>query len=101
MKEALFLIMYEPWAMTIDLDAAGVDFTSHPEHPNVSKLAVHSTKKDRTGGAILTIIQSVHLCLRALFARYLAEKSLDSLLNIFLNMHVQVLLSCSASVYYA
>lgn len=100
-KEALFLIMYESWAITIDLDNSAIDFTSDPDHPNVTKLSIHSTKQQRTGGAILTIIQSVEICLRILFAKYLADMSLDGTSVIFLDIYVQILTSHSRSVYYA
>lgn len=100
-KEALFLIMYESWAITIDLDNSAIDFTSDPNHPNVTKLSIHSMKQQRTGGAILTIIQSVEICLRILFAKYLADMSLDGTSVIFLDIYVQILTSHSRSVYYA
>lgn len=98
-KEALFLIMYESWAMTIDLDTAAIDFTSDPDHPNVTKLSIHSTKQQRTGGAILTIIQSVEVCLRSMFAEYLADISLDGTSAVLLDQYVQMLTLDSRSVY--
>ncbi|KAF8968077.1 hypothetical protein BDZ97DRAFT_1800730 [Flammula alnicola] len=76
---ALFLIMYETWAMFLDLNTVNVDLESDPDHPNVTKLAIHSTKKDRTGVGMLTIIQRTDLCLRLLFANYLVDTSLDAL----------------------
>ena len=76
--EALFLIMYEPWAKTIDLSAVDFDTVSDPDHPNVPKLTTHSTKQARTGVAMVKIIQQTE-CLRKLFATYLNDKAPDGM----------------------
>lgn len=76
LTEALFLIMFESWLLPITLDEVNIDFVTDPDHPNVSQLTIRSTKQERTGGAIITILQS-DICLRILFAKYLADVSLD------------------------
>ncbi|KAH9011631.1 II DNA helicase [Lactarius pseudohatsudake] len=76
---AIFLLMYEPWVKSIDPAAVEVDTASDPDHPNVPKLTVHSTKQARTGIAMIKIIQREQECLRQLFADYLNDTSLDAL----------------------
>ena len=71
--EAIFLLMYEPWAKSINLAAAEVDTTSDPDHPNIPKLTIHSTKQAHTGVAMLKIVQFEQECLRQLFATYLKD----------------------------
>jgi len=75
--KAIFLLMYEPWVKTIDLAAVDVDTVSDPDHPNVPKLTVHSTKLARTGVAMVKIIQLKQECLRRLYADYLNNMTLD------------------------
>ncbi|KJA21728.1 hypothetical protein HYPSUDRAFT_139978 [Hypholoma sublateritium FD-334 SS-4] len=75
-RDALFLIMYEIWAIMVEPDAS-IDTTNDPDHPNVVKLEVHSSKRDRTGCAIIAIIQSI-ICLCLLFAQYLWDDSADA-----------------------
>ncbi len=57
--EAIFLIMYEPWAQKIDLSAVNIDTLSDPDYPNIMSLSTHSKKRDRTGVAMLVVIQRV------------------------------------------
>jgi hypothetical protein len=79
--------MYEPWVKDIDLTAPNVNCISDPDHPNTQKLTIHSKKRDRTGVAMLSIIQNEQECLRWLFANYLDDQSLNGiayLLNIAL-----------------
>jgi len=73
--QAIFLIMYEPWVMDVDLSV--VDFTvSDPDHPIVMKLSKTSNKQERTGMAMIKIIQSKG-CLRNAYAQYLEDTSPD------------------------
>ena len=75
--QAIFLIMYEPWVMNIDLSA--IDFSVFdPDHPNVTKLNKFSNKQERTGIAMVKIVQSEGKeCLRRMNAQYLADNTLD------------------------
>ena len=73
---ALFLIMFEMWAIATHPDPS-IDFTSDPDHPNVVTLGPHSTKQARTGGAILDVVQCTETCMRLMFANYLADNSPD------------------------
>ena len=77
--EAIFLIMYEPWVKSIDLTAVEVDTSSDPDHPNIPKLTIHSSKQGRTGVAMIKIIQSEQECLRALYAAYLKDETEDGM----------------------
>ncbi|KAI9442063.1 P-loop containing nucleoside triphosphate hydrolase protein [Lactarius psammicola] len=79
MGKAIFLLMYEPWVMTIDLSTVGVDTVSDPDHPNIHKLTPHSTKQARTGVTIIKIVQLEQECLRQLYADYLNDTSIDAL----------------------
>lgn len=69
--------MYEPWVKEIDLTAVEAEAASDPDHPNVPKLTEHSTKKARTGVAMIKIIQLERECLRRLFAAYLKDVAPD------------------------
>ncbi|KAF8274042.1 P-loop containing nucleoside triphosphate hydrolase protein [Lactarius quietus] len=76
-SSAIFLLMYESWVTSIDLTAVKVDTVSDPDHPTVPKLSDHSTKKERTGIAMIKIVQCEHECLRRLYATYLKDTSED------------------------
>lgn len=65
--------MYEPWVLDIDLSSSAED-PSDPDYPNAGKLTKHSTKRQRTGWAMVSIVQS-QICLRKLFAQYLDDQS--------------------------
>jgi ERCC4-related helicase len=77
--EAIFLIMYEPWVKTINLEAVTVETVSDPNHPNIPKLTIHSTKQARTGVTMIKIIQRTEECLRRLFATYLNDQTPDGM----------------------
>ncbi|CAA7268576.1 unnamed protein product [Cyclocybe aegerita] len=79
LKDALFLIMYEPWVDLIDLSEINFDVDSDPDHPNVIKLSPQSKKRERLGVAMIKIIQLDEACLRALFAAYLRDETLQDL----------------------
>lgn len=67
--------------MNIDLRA--INFSvSNPDHPNVEKLSKISKKQERTGIAMIKIIQSTD-CIRKMFADYLGDKSSDGRLQVF------------------
>jgi len=73
--EAIYLIMYEPWVMNIDL--SNIKFNvSDPDHPTVEKLSKTSNKQERTGIGVLKIIQSAD-CLRMMYANYLGDKTAE------------------------
>ena len=74
-SKALFLIMYEPWVKDIDLTFPSINCTSDPDHPNVQKLTIHSKKRDRTGVAMVMIVQNEEECLRGLFGNYFNDQS--------------------------
>lgn len=75
----MFLIMYESWVKSIDLTAIEVDTVSDPDHPTVPKLSVHPTKKERSGIAMIKIIQLENECLRKLYASYLNDTASDGM----------------------
>jgi hypothetical protein len=78
-SQAIFLLMYKPWVKTIDLAAVEVDAALDPDHPNVPKLTIHSTKKAQTGITMLKIIQLEKKCLQKLFATYLRDTAPDGM----------------------
>lgn len=70
-----------------------IDFSCDPDHPNVVTLNPHSTKQERTGGAILDIVQSTVVCIRSMFAKYLVDASPDGaytskILLVFIELHL-------------
>ncbi|KAJ3536083.1 hypothetical protein NMY22_g6193 [Coprinellus aureogranulatus] len=75
---ALFLLMYESWALDVDLSQVAGDIASDPDHPIVNNLTRNTNKQDRTGWAILFVVQML-VCLRCLFADYLGDRSSDAL----------------------
>jgi superfamily II DNA helicase RecQ len=72
---AIYLIMYEPWVTKIDLSTIAVS-SSDPDHPIVEKLSKTSSKQERTGIAMVKIIQSTE-CPRKMFADYPGDKTPD------------------------
>lgn len=79
--QAIYLIMYEPWVINIDLSTINFG-VSDPDHPTVEKLSKTSTKQERTGMAMVKIIQSPD-CLRKLYADYLGDKTPNGKLPFF------------------
>lgn len=73
-SQAIFLIMYEPWVLDIDLTATPNE-SGDPDLPNSGKLTKNSTKNQRTGHAMINLIQSKESCIRNFFAQYLADES--------------------------
>jgi hypothetical protein len=71
--------MYEPWVMNIDLSSIPTtpSSLSDPDHPTVEKLSKTSTKQQRTGIAMITLIQSIKECPRKFFANYLGDTTPD------------------------
>ncbi|KAF8486547.1 P-loop containing nucleoside triphosphate hydrolase protein [Russula emetica] len=67
---ALFLILYEPWAMTADLSSLKCDLND-PDQP-LQALTKTSKKPERTGAAMYQLIQSSN-CIRRFFANYLCD----------------------------
>ncbi|KAH9176717.1 hypothetical protein EDB89DRAFT_2123586 [Lactarius sanguifluus] len=72
--ETIFLIIYEPWVKTIDLEAVNVETASDPDHPNVPTLTINSTKQAHTGITMTKTIQKTE-CLRRLFVTYLNDQA--------------------------
>lgn len=72
--------MYEPWVMTIDSSSIAIE-TSDPDHPIVEQLTKFSTKQQRTGKAMVRVIQLPLECLRGMWRDYAADKALDGKAN--------------------
>lgn len=72
--------MYEPWVKDIDLTAVSALATVDPDHPNVTTLSLHATKRDRTGVAMIRIIQMEEVCIRQMFGDYVLDQSLQGAL---------------------
>ena len=68
--------MYESWAKTVDITMK-INTVSDPDQPVAINLSDHSTKRDRTGVAMLQLIQRDQECLRKLLAEYLNDTSPD------------------------
>ena len=86
-QQGLFLLMYEPWAVTLVTE--GSSDAVDPDRPFAGIIKKNSTKQDRTGLATLKFIQS-STCLRAFFARYLGDDSPTGflvILNRFVRYH--------------
>jgi hypothetical protein len=71
--------MYEPWVKKIDYSTVKAKAVSDPDHPNVPKLAQHSTKQARTGVAMVKIVQLELQCLRWLFSAYLDDTACNGM----------------------
>jgi superfamily II DNA/RNA helicase len=67
---AVFLILYEPWAVTADLSSFKRDLDD-PDQP-LHMLTKTSKKPERTGVAMYRLIQSSD-CIRRFFANYLHD----------------------------
>jgi superfamily II DNA/RNA helicase len=72
--EALFLIMYEPWVLDIDLLNLEEN-SSDPDFPYAGKLTKYSTKPAQTGVAMVRVVESKELCIRGFWADYLKDDS--------------------------
>ncbi|PPR02849.1 hypothetical protein CVT24_002327 [Panaeolus cyanescens] len=77
-KNAIFLIMYEPWVDEVDITTL-VNDQLDPDHPFPKKLTPKSNKRERLGSAMIKIIQSDTTCLRRLFAGYLEDETPEAL----------------------
>ena len=69
---ALFLILYEPWAITADLSSLSQDLDDLDQPIQV--LTKASKKPERTGVAMYRLIQS-STCICQLFADYLQDRA--------------------------
>ena len=67
---AIFLILYEPWAMTLDLTLSTHDLDD-PDQP-LQAITKTSKKPERTGMAMYQLIQSPS-CIRQFLASYLSD----------------------------
>lgn len=85
---ALFLLMYESWALDVDLSEISVDIVSDPDHPLLEALTQYTSKQDRTGWAMLYILQIV-ICLRILFAEYLGDHASDGTARFYARALIQ------------
>lgn len=71
----LFIIFYEPWALTISLDEFAHGDTQDPDRPRAS-LKPTSTKQDRVAYSSLALVQC-ESCLRSCFANYLNDQTIN------------------------
>lgn len=69
---AIFLILYEPWVLDIDLSEI-LETLNDPDQP-VGKITKFSSKQARTGVESIRMIQ-LDICLRRLQAKYLDDKT--------------------------
>ena len=67
---AIFLILYEPWAMTADISSFTKDLDD-PDQP-LQSITKTSKKPERTGVAMYQLIQTP-VCICKFFADYLAD----------------------------
>ena len=72
--DAIFLIMYEPWVLDIDLSTIEEN-SSDPDFPNAGKLTKYPTKSAWTAVAMIRVVQSKELCIRGFWADYLNDES--------------------------
>ena len=71
MHDGLFLLMFEPWALQVQLPAAD-DIGSDPDRPIAGMVKKTSSKQDRTSCACIQFVQS-STCLRGFLASYLKD----------------------------
>lgn len=73
----LFLIMYEPWVLDVKLDTLILD-PADPDQPlvhcGITSDKRNSSKQDRTGRAMVQLVQST-TCLHKFFSQYLNDSS--------------------------
>ncbi|KAJ6476423.1 P-loop containing nucleoside triphosphate hydrolase protein [Mycena vulgaris] len=74
---SVYLVMAEPWAFTVSLDAVEHD-NGDPDRPIAGHLTKFSSKPERTGLAMILYVRSLS-CLRKLVRDYLADVSPDGL----------------------
>jgi hypothetical protein len=72
---AIFLLLYEPWALTADLSvlSSSAQDPDDPDRP-LQAITKSSKKPERTGVAMYQLVQST-LCIRNFFAEYLSDKT--------------------------
>jgi hypothetical protein len=70
-SKGLFLIFYEPWALTIPLDAFNHGSSNDPDRPRAMLKPVAS-RKDRAPLSCVRLVQCKS-CLRKFFASYLDD----------------------------
>jgi superfamily II DNA helicase RecQ len=69
---AIFLLLYEPWALTADLSTLAQDLDD-PDQP-LQAITKTSKKPERTGVAMYRFVQST-TCSREFLANYLSDKT--------------------------
>ncbi|RXW21997.1 hypothetical protein EST38_g3859 [Candolleomyces aberdarensis] len=79
---SIHLIMFEPWAKTIDLTAALKEQENSneildPDRPICGKLPVKAKKRERTGVSMLRLVQHPEICIRKTFTRSNDDESDD------------------------
>ncbi|KAH0826952.1 hypothetical protein J3R83DRAFT_4610 [Lanmaoa asiatica] len=67
----LFVVMYEPWVLDVKLDTLHLD-AEDPDRPYAETVKTNSSKHNRTGFAMIQLIQST-TCLREFFNEYLDD----------------------------
>jgi superfamily II DNA/RNA helicase len=78
--KAIFLLLYEPWAMTADISSFAEDLDD-PDQP-LQAITKTSKKPERTGVAMYRLVQSP-MCIRLFFARYFADDTLTGMFQLF------------------
>ena len=73
----LFLLMFESWALQVQLPAAD-EIGSDPDQPITGTVKKTSSKQDRTSRTCVRFVQS-RTCLRAFLAGYLKDDSASGL----------------------
>jgi hypothetical protein len=78
--DALFLMMYEPWVL--DLDLSGIDpmdLEDDPDRPFQCTTKKQPLKKERTGVASISMVQS-STCIRQFSANYLKDQAANGII---------------------
>lgn len=69
----LFVVMYEPWVQDVKLDSEALRLDPEdPDRPHAGTVKKNSSKQDRTGHAMIQLVQST-MCLREFFNEYLDD----------------------------
>ena len=69
----LFVMMYEPWVPDVKLETLCLD-AEDPDRPHAGTIKKNSAKQDRTGRAMIQLVQST-TCLREFFNEYLDDRT--------------------------
>jgi hypothetical protein len=90
---AIFLLLYEPWALTAELSdpSSSTDSSQDIDDPDRPLRAItkSSKKPERTGLAMYRLVQS-SVCIRKIFADYLSDQTSTGMLQ----FHTQYSAQC-------